>query len=154
MATIGDEAMLARRLPIAGTRNVRDIGGYATADGRSLRWKTLLRSDALHEVDDEGRGLLAGYGLRTAVDLREPAERERSPDRLHPDVRLISIPLFSYGRSGGDVAVDPTGFSSLDEVYRYVVNECGPAVVAALQALAGACQPLSTAPAVRTAPGS
>ncbi|MCU1488821.1 MAG: protein tyrosine/serine phosphatase, partial [Acidimicrobiaceae bacterium] len=104
----------------------------------SVRWKTLLRSDALHEVDDDGRQLLADYGLRTSVDLREPAEREQSPDRLHPEVRLVSIPLFSYGRSSEEGPVDPNGFSSLDEVYRYVVTECGPAVVAALQALAEA----------------
>jgi protein-tyrosine phosphatase len=31
---------LERRLPLVGTYNVRDVGGYPTADGGYIRWET------------------------------------------------------------------------------------------------------------------
>ncbi|MBK8023773.1 MAG: tyrosine-protein phosphatase [Chloroflexi bacterium] len=34
-----------RHIPLEGADNVRDVGGYATADGRLTKWKACLRSD-------------------------------------------------------------------------------------------------------------
>ncbi len=71
-----------RALPLAGTINLRDIGGYRTADGGRVRWRTLLRSGALRGLDGSGQAVLAQLGLRTIVDLREDAEVAHDPDRL------------------------------------------------------------------------
>jgi protein-tyrosine phosphatase len=49
----------ARRIALPGTLNLRDLGGYPTSDGGTVRWRTLLRSDALHRLDDAGRAVLA-----------------------------------------------------------------------------------------------
>jgi protein-tyrosine phosphatase len=70
-----------RHLPLAGTLNVRDVGGYP-ADGGTTRWGTLLRGDSIHNLDDAGRAHFARLGLRTVVDLRRPNEREKWPDAL------------------------------------------------------------------------
>ncbi len=35
-----------------GTRNLRDIGGYRTRDGRRTRWRTIFRSDCLDQLTD------------------------------------------------------------------------------------------------------
>lgn len=40
-----------RRLAAAGTSNFRDVGGHPSADGRSARWRRLLRSDTVHRLD-------------------------------------------------------------------------------------------------------
>ena len=67
----------ARRLPLDGAHNFRDLGGYATSDGRTLRWGVLYRSDALADLSDDDLAYLGRLGLRRVVDFRSPLERER-----------------------------------------------------------------------------
>lgn len=42
-----------RKLPFTGAHNFRDLGGYKTEDGRTLKWGKLYRSDDLHFLTDE-----------------------------------------------------------------------------------------------------
>ncbi|MET0269427.1 MAG: tyrosine-protein phosphatase, partial [Sphingomonas sp.] len=39
-----------RLLPLAQGRNLRDLGGHATVDGRRVRWRQLFRSGSLHAL--------------------------------------------------------------------------------------------------------
>lgn len=67
----------ARSHPFQGTFNFRDVGGYPGADGRTVRWGRLYRSDSLHRIDEADRETFAELGVRTVVDLRRPREVER-----------------------------------------------------------------------------
>jgi len=67
-----------RLVPLAGSFNFRDLGGYSTADGRVTRWGTLFRSDTLHEITVGDVAILRALGLATIVDLRTSAELERT----------------------------------------------------------------------------
>ena len=84
-----------RRLPLEGARNFRDAGGYATRDGRRVRWGRLYRSDHLAGLSDADRGFLASLGLGLVCDFRTDAERETRPSRLGADsgasTALLSI---------------------------------------------------------------
>ncbi len=135
MTTI-DAEMLARRIPLQGTYNVRDIGGYVTTDGRLVARHLVLRGDALHQVDDEGRELLAAMTLRTTIDLREKDESDVAPDRVNARAELVSIPLFTYREAADSDVTDRGQFASLDEVYRFIVSKRGTAVAAVLRELA------------------
>ena len=86
----------ARRLPLDGAHNARDLGGYTTADGRRLRWGVAYRSDALGSLSDDDVAYLARLGVREVVDFRSDAEREREPDRLPqiPAPRVVRRPIF------------------------------------------------------------
>jgi protein-tyrosine phosphatase len=91
----------ARRLPLDGAHNARDLGGYAGAGGRRVRWGRLYRSDALGDLSDGDVSYLARLGVAQVVDFRSEAEREREPDRLPlPSPRVVLRPIF------GD-ALDP-----------------------------------------------
>ncbi|MFQ6048810.1 MAG: tyrosine-protein phosphatase, partial [Phycisphaerae bacterium] len=72
-----------RWLLLEGLANARDLGGYPTEDGRSVRWGLLYRSAALNSLTEAGCEGFAGLGIRTVIDLRN---------------RLSPSPLF-----GGDV---------------------------------------------------
>jgi protein-tyrosine phosphatase len=135
--SISESELLSRLLPLKGTFNVRDVGGYRTTDGRQVKWKTLLRGDALHGLDDEGRVHLASYGLQSSIDLREDDERAAAPDRFDGEVRSISVPLFSLGASTlmGET-LDRTNLTTLEDVYRLLVHTRGEALVAAIRELA------------------
>jgi protein-tyrosine phosphatase len=65
-----------RKIPLAGCGNFRDLGGYEGADGRTVRWRTLFRSDALSWLTEEDLETLTAQGLRlvTGFDLRTPEE--------------------------------------------------------------------------------
>lgn len=62
--------------------NVRDLGGLAAIDGRRVRRGALVRSDQLCRLTDGGRAALVAHGVRTVIDLRNPAEAERDPDPI------------------------------------------------------------------------
>ena len=67
-----------RLVDLEGTCNFRDLGGYRSADGRTVRWGRLYRSDALHQLTPADLDVLRGLGLRTVVDLRTEREVHRS----------------------------------------------------------------------------
>ena len=69
---------VARLVALEGSFNFRDLGGYGAADGRTVRWGRLYRSDALHELTPGDVAHLRALGLRTVVDLRTERELDRS----------------------------------------------------------------------------
>jgi protein-tyrosine phosphatase len=68
----------ARLVPLEGSFNFRDLGGYPGRAGRTVRWGRLFRSDSLHELTAEDVDLLREMGLRTVVDLRTERELHRT----------------------------------------------------------------------------
>jgi protein-tyrosine phosphatase len=62
--------------------NVRDLGGLEAAGGRRVRRGALVRSDQLCRLRDGGRVALVAHGVRTVIDLRNPAEAEKDPDPI------------------------------------------------------------------------
>ena len=65
----------ARHLNLTGASNFRDLGGYATADGRKVRWRRIFRSNHLGNLTDDDIAVLRGLGLKTAFDFRGSQER-------------------------------------------------------------------------------
>ncbi len=79
--TLRDKSNLtARHLPLDGTFNLRDIGGYATVDRRHTRWHTLWRSDSLHRLGRDDQEVMLCLGLRTIIDLRSVGETLQAPN--------------------------------------------------------------------------
>lgn len=70
-----------RLVPLQGGLNFRDLGGYATGDGRRVRRGRLYRSGSLSGLTEADCAHLAGLGLRTVCDLRTTGERTREPNR-------------------------------------------------------------------------
>jgi protein-tyrosine phosphatase len=79
------EHVRQRHVVLEGAANFRDLGGYATEDGRTVKWKTFYRSDKLADLTDADLEKLAGLGLRLVCDFRGPEEWQEEPDRLPTD---------------------------------------------------------------------
>jgi protein-tyrosine phosphatase len=105
-----------RLVPLEGTLNFRDLGGYATADGRRVKWGRLFRSDGLHGLTDADHGLLASIGLRSVYDLRWAREREAQPSRLPADG--VTVHHVSIGQ-------DPTGDDFMAQIFSGEITEVG-----------------------------
>jgi protein-tyrosine phosphatase len=116
-----------RRIDLPGLYNLRDVGGYPAAGG-PIPWRTLLRSDALHHLDETGVTILASLGLRTIIDLRTHVEAEIAPSPLgglstrHAHVSLL----------GADLPALPP---RLEDVYAHIVGRCGVAIADAIRPL-------------------
>jgi protein-tyrosine phosphatase len=90
----------------------------------------LIRSDAPTQLDNQARAAIAALGVRTAVDLREPVERELDPVDLDGiDVRRIPI-------LGDEFDVNTS--LSLEEIYVELLEHRGAALTAVVRVL---CQP-------------
>lgn len=84
-----------RHLPIEGAPNFRDLGGYKTGDGLSVKWGMLYRTDALHELTDGDQAYLERLNIQRIVDFRGPLEARSAPDRLPVSLasHLVSMPM-------------------------------------------------------------
>jgi protein-tyrosine phosphatase len=74
-----------RRLPLEGTVNFRDLGGYETTDGRRVRWGKVFRSDHLSRLTDRDIAFLQRMKIRCVCDFRTSAEAQKRPDRFPGD---------------------------------------------------------------------
>ncbi|WP_347094123.1 tyrosine-protein phosphatase [Sphingomonas parapaucimobilis] len=68
-----------RVLPLQGGRNFRDLGGYRTSDGRTVKWGLLYRSGQMHELTPADYTYLQTLGIRTVCDFRDTRERTAAP---------------------------------------------------------------------------
>lgn len=77
----GGEAVIAtnRVLPLEGGRNFRDLGGYATEDGRSVKWGTVYRSGVMNGLTDADYDYLSRLGISVLCDFRASQERADEP---------------------------------------------------------------------------
>jgi protein-tyrosine phosphatase len=65
----------ARHLNLSGASNFRDLGGYATSDGRTVRWRQIFRSNHLGHLTDDDVSILRELRVRSAFDFRGAEER-------------------------------------------------------------------------------
>jgi protein-tyrosine phosphatase len=72
---------LSPLLPLEGGFNLRDMGGYATEDGRTVKRGVLFRSGVMSLLTEADEAHLASLGIATVCDLRRPGERRREPTR-------------------------------------------------------------------------
>ena len=83
-----------RHVKFEGQANFRDLGGYRTADGRSVKWGVIYRSGQLSQLSDADMAKLKELNIRTVVDLRGTSEvATRGKDRLPESVRNVSFPI-------------------------------------------------------------
>ena len=68
--------------------NARDIGGWKTSDGYTIKTGMLYRSGNLSEADPDQ---IAGLRVKKIIDLRTRLEAGRKPDVTVPDAELVSI---------------------------------------------------------------
>ena len=119
------------RIPVPGTFNFRDVGGYATPDG-FVRSGKLFRSDGLSKLGSAGKAEMTRLGVRTVIDLRDDFEAEIMPDDLAGlDVEAVRLPVFEgSGASQGVAGV------SLEALYEKILGQHADVVVTALREIA------------------
>jgi protein-tyrosine phosphatase len=128
-----------RRITFEGPINFRDLGGYETADGRSIRWGRLFRSDSLHTVTAADVPLLRELGIRTAIDFRSGDEISRLGIGPLGEVSVAHVhcPTFdtATGEAADAAAQLPFDMSSAAAFYEQMMSRGSGAYVAALDSI-------------------
>jgi len=88
---------MQRVVDLEGCLNFRDLGGYPAEDGRTVRWRLVYRSDALHRLTAADVARVRGeLRVGTVIDLRSTAELRgdgRGPLAGEP-ISFHHVPLF------------------------------------------------------------
>ncbi len=139
---------LDRHIPFAQCFNFRDLGGYRTISGRSIRWRRLFRSAALHYVTPEDAAAVRDVlGIATVLDLRSEKELAESGKGILFDGRIqhLHLPLLQMRTITGGTAEDihnpPVAplnppLVSPEDAYFEIMRKGGPRIAAAIETLA------------------
>lgn len=116
--------MKCELLPMEGAFNVRDLGGYPGARGRSLRKRRFIRAGSLSGLTEKGKEDMLALGIDCVVDLRSTREVTVAPDVLPEGAGIdrYHVPMLDYIQSNiisGDYSTFPT---SMPEMYRGLLD--------------------------------
>jgi protein-tyrosine phosphatase len=121
----------AQRIPVEGTYNFRDVGGYPAAGGVTRPGK-LFRADALGRLGDAGRQALRELGIRVVIDLRDDFEVDALPDDLAGlDIQVLHLPVFE-----GSGASASTVGATIVHLYEKIAFQHTDVIVKAIKEIA------------------
>lgn len=80
---------------IQNGRNFRELGGYKTVSGQTIKYNKLLRTGNLADLSSSDLELLQNHGVKYDVDFRTEKEKNDHPDRVPEGAEYIFNPVFS-----------------------------------------------------------
>ncbi|WP_194814930.1 tyrosine-protein phosphatase [Nocardia sp. XZ_19_385] len=135
---------MKRHIEFDRLHNFRDLGGYRSADGRTVAWGLLYRSDSLGKLRDNDWDRFLELGVDTVIDLRYPWEidaRGRIPQPERFRYANCSIEHRPYDQADIDPDIDPwryladrfaevatDGVAEIRETLELIATAAGPAV--------------------------
>lgn len=86
---------MTQHIPMDGTPNFRDLGGYTNRAGRTIKRGKIFRSGNLSQLSAADLDRISALKVATICDYRRPEEVERDPT-LMPDAnppKLVSLSI-------------------------------------------------------------
>jgi len=124
---------MERLIALEGAVNFRDLGGYATVDGRRTRWRVLFRADGLSELSRTDFSVMRDLGIRTVVDLRSGHEVEQS--RFDVEAHPVAFHHFPFIDQLPDVEQWDRRPGLLGAQYKEMLDDAAPQIIGALEVL-------------------
>jgi protein-tyrosine phosphatase len=103
-----------------GCINVRDLGGLPTEDGRSTRFRSVVRADNIRVLSAAGWRELIDYGVRRVVDLRFPEELAGDAPGDAP-VEVVHVSLLGERRTDEWQAEQDAAMAAARDAHDYLV---------------------------------
>jgi protein-tyrosine phosphatase len=129
-----------RRIDFEGSFNFRDLGGWRTTDGRSVRWQRLYRADSVHLMTEaDVKRAHEDLGVRTLIDLRSEMEvqfgsvgalGELVTSRIHAPVTSRAVDAPVAAAQSADRSPE-----AMVEQYLGILDHSSDLVVEAVEAL-------------------
>jgi protein-tyrosine phosphatase len=125
---------MERVIALDGAVNFRDLGGYATLDGRRTRWRVLFRADGLGELSVTDFSILRELGIRTVVDLRSGHEVDQ--DRFDVEAHPVDFHHFPFIDQLPNAEQWYRRPGLLGAQYKEMLDDAAPQIIGALEVLA------------------
>ncbi len=130
-----------RWLNVPSAYNVRDLGGYRTADDKTTRWRAFLRADSLHNLSESTKNGLIEYGVRTVIDLRRTFETVETPNALAgmDAIRFFHLNMIGDTSPPGYIAPPQDEWTTPEataDIYRVLLDQRQDVISETLAALA------------------
>jgi len=99
-----DQVEQDRFILLEGGRNFRDVGGYKTADGHTVKRGVMYRSGSLGSLTPQAQATVEGLDIASMIDLRTTEERSRDTSGEWLTASGQGYWARDYGISRGDMA--------------------------------------------------
>jgi protein-tyrosine phosphatase len=131
-----------RHVPLEGTTNLRNLGGYRTNDGtKTTKWGVVYRCDQLADVPPHlaQSVLVDQLHIHASYDLRADKEVEVKNYDI-PNLKRNAVPIDTthmarWVKEGEDMRDGPVTFRVMQEIYREFVREYGMTIGAVIKGI-------------------
>jgi len=113
--------------------NFRELGGYPTQDGHTIKWHKVIRTGNLSQLTATDLAFLDHYGVRYDIDFRSPKEVLDEPDRVPGQAKYQFAPIFNVDETRNSDGTDKmtanlekhpdSGYRHMLKVYRMIATE-------------------------------
>lgn len=97
--TVSDDTD-GNHIALTGEDNMRDLGGYESKSGGTVKYQKLFRSGELSALTDSDKALMTTLGIKQVIDLRTDAEVSEKQDSIPVGIRSYHISLINDDLSG------------------------------------------------------
>ena len=114
---------MKRILNLEGAINLRELGGYPTKAGTTIKYNKLLRSGDISNLTGKSLSYLKKYGLKYVVDFRSNSEQQTWADTTSDFYKIYSDPVYPLKGNGDKLAgiINRGDYSYLGMIYQSVV---------------------------------
>lgn len=87
------DSSYGNHIVLTGEDNMRDLGGYESKSGGTVKYQKLLRSGELSALTDADKEIMTKLGIKQVIDLRTDSEATEKPDSLPAGITSYHISL-------------------------------------------------------------
>jgi protein-tyrosine phosphatase len=100
------EKLKNQLIGIKSGRNFRELGGYQSMSGKTVKYHKLLRTGHLADLNKQDQQFLVDYGVKYDLDFRSKQETKNQPDRVPAGVKYEFDPVFSSDLTNSSRSLD------------------------------------------------
>jgi protein-tyrosine phosphatase len=97
---------LGHALGLKAATNLRDLGGYKTADGSTVARGLLYRSDVFNPMSEQDIAKLQRIGLKSNYDLRTDPEIKKQPDQVPAGIEYVHLDVLADAQSAAPAQLE------------------------------------------------
>lgn len=97
---------VGQSIGIASVTNLRDLGGYKTGDGQTVKTELIYRSNQLSGISRDDMMKLQALGFKVSLDLRTWGERSARPDELPSGTKYVWLDVLADSPQAGPAQLE------------------------------------------------
>ena len=87
-----------RLLPMDGAHNTRELGGYKTTDGKSVKWGMLFRSDKLSDISEADQKYFKPLALKRLLISDRKKRKLKIQTLFQRELAMLKCQLVLMGQ--------------------------------------------------------